>query len=188
MNQAIKEIPGWMGDEELEFLYNMVRDAPDDALIVEVGAWKGRSTAALYDAMHDEQTVCTVDTWLGQADLRHTSHSEVLAGDVFLEFLENMDELCMYPCWYKPGVPGGSYLRMFSADAATLFADGSVHRVFIDGDHNSVGEDADIWSPKLVPGGVLCGHDFHWTGVKGQLEARFQIAEVIGDLWIAKAA
>lgn len=183
------QIQGWMGDLELGWLHVMVQEAPDDALIVELGAWKGRSTGFLYDGMHHEQTVCTVDTWLGQADLRHTSHSEVLSSDVFLEFLDNMERLGEYPVWYEPGIPGGgpSYLRMFSVDAATLFDDGSIARVFIDSDHRAVGEDVDTWGPKLAPGGFFCGHDWGWEGVKEQLESRVTIVEVIGDLWVASS-
>ena len=181
------QIQGWMGELELGWLHAMVQDAPDDALVVELGAWKGRSTGFLYDAMHHQQSVCTVDTWLGQADLRHTSHSEVLHTDVFLEFLDNMECLGEEPVWYEPGIPGGgaSYLRMFSVDAATLFEDGSLYAVFVDSDHRAVGEDADTWRPKITPGGILCGHDWNWTGVKEQLEQRFNIKEVVGDLWVA---
>lgn len=185
MNQYIKEIPGWMGDEELDYLYDMVKNAPEDALIVELGAWKGKSTGALYTAIHDRQTVVTVDTWLGQADLRHTSHGEVLERDVFRDFLEHMAVLGVYPEWYAPGVMGACYLRMFSEDAATLFEDGTIHRLMIDSDHRTVGGDIDTWSSRLAPDAILCGHDWNWTGVKEQLEQRFPIAEVIGDLWVA---
>ncbi len=183
MNEAIRQIPGGMGDAELDFLYSLVKDAPPDALIVELGAWKGRSTAALYDAMHDDQTVCTVDTWLGQADIRHTDHHDVLDSDVFLEFLDNMLEY--RPIWYEPGLSGATYLRMFADDAATLFADRSVYAVNVDADHNEVGHDTDTWGPKIAPGGILCGHDWHWKGVQGQLQSRVTIKEIIGDLWVA---
>jgi len=180
------EIQGWMGDEELDYLYQLVVDAPDDAVIVELGAWRGRTTDRLYHAMHDEQSVCTVDTWLGQPDLRHTSHSDVLTVDIFLEFMENMQERNRFPLWWEPGLTGECYLRMLCDDAATLFTDGSVYAVIVDSDHRLVGHDVQVWSPKIAPGGILCGHDFAWEGVKEQLEPLVTIKEVIGDLWIAE--
>ncbi len=185
MNKPLGQIQGWMGDQELEYLYEMVLLAPDDAIIVELGAWKGKTTEYLYDAMHHDQIVCTVDTWLGQADLRHTSHGDVLQGDIFLEFMDNMEAQDVHPLWYEPGVPGATYLRMFCDDAATLFPYASIYAVIIDSDHRLVGNDVQKWSPKIAADGTLCGHDWAWEGVQEQLEPLISIQTVIGDLWIA---
>lgn len=185
MNEYIKEIPGWMGDSELEYLHNLVASAPADAIIVELGSWMGLSTGAEYTAIHDEQTVVAVDSWLGQADLRFGAHSEVTRMDVFLEFMKHMNTLEIYPKWYTPEIQGATYLRMMADDAATLFPDGSLYRVIIDSDHRAVGHDVDKWLPKLRPDGKFCGHDWNWEGVQEQLTQRLEIDTVIGDLWIA---
>lgn len=179
------EIPGWMGQPELNYLYNMVLQAPPDALIVELGAWKGLSTAALYEAMHDRQTVVTVDTWLGQADLREEAHHEVLERDVFLEFMYYMDQIGVQPIWWSPDQVGACYLRALSVDAATLFQDGSVAKLFIDCDHGAVGEDIDRFLPKMAPEAEISGHDWNWGNVKHQVEERLVVTDVIGDIWIA---
>ncbi len=184
MNEHVYTIPGWMGESELEYLHAMVRNAPPDAIIVELGAWKGRSTGALYEGIHHNQTVCTVDSWLGQEDLRFKEHSEVITSDVFLQFMSHMHELEIIPRWYTPFMKGPTYLRMLSDDAASLFVDGSLFRVIVDSDHRAVGHDIDKWSPKLRSGGRMCGHDWNWTGVKEQIEQRLVIAEVIGDFWV----
>ena len=186
MNERIRQIQGWMGDQELEYLYEMVVLAPDNAVIIELGAWKGKTTAYLYHAMHDDQIVCTVDTWLGQPDLRHTSHGEVMQGDIFLEFMENMKGLDVYPLWYESGVPGPTYLRMFCDDAALLFPERSIYAVIVDSDHNQVGNDVQVWSPKIALDGILCGHDWAWEGVQDKLEPLITIKQVIGDLWVAE--
>ena len=186
MDGRIYAIQGWMGDEELEYLHSTVKSAPNDALIVELGAWKGRSTAALYTALHDQQQVVTVDTWLGQPDLRHSSHGEVFAKDIFLEFLYCMESVGVYPRWYVADRQGAMYLRAHSVDAATLFADKSIYRLIIDSDHTAVGEDIDAWRQKVIDGGSIAGHDHSWGGVKEQVEARFPITAVVGDMWIAE--
>jgi len=179
------EIPGWMGKPELTYLYNMVIDAPPDALIVELGAWLGLSTAALYKGMHDRQTVVTVDTWLGQPDLREVDHHEALERDIFLEFLDYMSLIDIHLAWWTSDQVGACYLRMHSVDAASLFQDGSINRAFIDCDHRLVGTDIDVLLPKMAPDGEISGHDLNWGGVKEQVEQRIEITDVIGDIWIA---
>ena len=184
----LKKIPGWMGDAELDYLYNMVKYGPPDALFVEIGAWKGLSTGAMFKGIHGNQTVCTVDSWLGQEDLRFKEHSEVITSDVFLQFMNYMRELEVDPLWYTPFTKGPTYLRMLSDDAATLFEDGSIFRVIVDADHRAVGHDIDVWGPKVRVDGKICGHDWSWTGVQEQIEERLVIQEVIGDLWVAEGA
>lgn len=181
----IKKIPGWMDDAELEYLYKMVEDGPPDAIFVELGTWMGRSTCALYAGMHHDQRVVTIDSWLGQEDLRFGAHREITTSDVFLKFMNHMNRLGITPQWYTPGILGASYLRMLNDDAVNLFADKSIFRLMIDSDHRAVGHDIEIWSPKMRLDGKICGHDYNWEGVKEQLENHVIIREVIGDLWVA---
>ena len=63
-------------------------------------------------------------------------------------------------------------IRGFSAEAANEFSDGSLDVVFVDADHSYAGCKADIeaWYPKMVSGGIFCGHDYLdtktvWRGV-----------------------
>lgn len=64
-----------------------------------------------------------------------------------------------------------------SVAAAAGFADNSLDFVYIDADHSYDGVTADInaWLPKVVPGGVISGHDYlDWTSrkkVKGKFYA-----------------
>jgi len=58
-------------------------------------------------------------------------------------------------------------LRMFSVDAAKLFADDELDFVFIDGDHayKSVMEDITSWYPKVRSGGIIGGDDYWDKGL-----------------------
>lgn len=60
-----------------------------------------------------------------------------------------------------------------SAKVATKLPEGVFDFVYVDAahDYDSVKEDLDLWSKKVKPGGLICGHDYwqsgsSWPGVK----------------------
>lgn len=55
-----------------------------------------------------------------------------------------------------------------SRRASSLFEDGSIDFVFIDGDHslNHVSFDLLLWFPKVKLGGLVTGHDYNLASVK----------------------
>lgn len=56
---------------------------------------------------------------------------------------------------------------LLSIDAAFEVPDESLDYCFIDANHeyHFVKIDIEAWWPKIRPGGVLCGHDYHMEGV-----------------------
>ncbi len=184
MDQRIVNIEGWMEDACLEWLEGTIQILPSNALVVELGAWKGRSTGILFTTKGKDMTVVTVDTWLGQPDLRLNAHSEVLNNDIFLDFLKSMHLLGINPLWYKKDMPAGCYyLRMESTLAPYLFNDNSVDMIFIDSDHTRFGEDIDAWMPKVKSGGVISGHDYGWGGDKETIDTRVFVEGTVESLW-----
>lgn len=69
---------------------------------------------------------------------------------------------------------------MMSHDAAKRVKDGSMDFVFVDGDHtdNHPFEDIQDWTPKVRPGGLICGHDF---GHRDFPEVERAVREHFGD-------
>jgi len=59
-------------------------------------------------------------------------------------------------------------VRLPSVEAAKLFDDESFDTVFIDGNHfyEDVCADIDAWLPKVRKGGILCGDDYFYEGVR----------------------
>ena len=63
-----------------------------------------------------------------------------------------------------------------SVKAAKFIPDGACYMVFIDGDHSHAGVTADIraFLPKIMPNGLIAGHDyFSFPGVRSAVHAAF---------------
>lgn len=75
-------------------------------------------------------------------------------------------------------------LRMTSAEAAPQIADRSVGLVHIDGNHDraAVERDAELYLPKLVPGGFLVLDDASWDSIRPVAEALRSDLEVVFQL------
>ena len=139
-------------------LYRMlVENCRPDGTIVELGAWKGRSSAFLVVEAKNKSPnikIHIVDTWLGSGE-----HTAGMTDGLYEKFISNMSPL------------NGHYQahRMTTDEAAPLFEDGSLDAVFIDADHTYEAARRDIanWMPKVRKGGILAGHDYihTWPGV-----------------------
>jgi predicted O-methyltransferase YrrM len=149
-------VPGFMQPYELHWL---AENASNRNVVLEVGSWKGRSTKAM--ALVCPGTVYAVDHWDGSKDERSTTHSEVLVLGVdglFNLFKANLaDEIKS-----NKVIP----IREDSQAAAIRLEKERglrwVDMVFIDGEHTyeAVKKDIISWMPFVVPGGLLCGHDY----------------------------
>jgi hypothetical protein len=75
-------------------------------------------------------------------------------------------------------------LRMTSEEAAPQLADRSVGLVHIDGNHDraAVDRDAELYLPKLVPGGFLVLDDASWDSIRPVAEALRSDLEVVFQL------
>jgi predicted O-methyltransferase YrrM len=180
MDKRILDIHGWMDIQYLEWIQETINNLPDNSLIVELGAWKGKSTLAMLLAKKSNDILVTVDTWLGQPNLRTAEHRDSIRGDLFLEFMYNMP---IKPEWYSGQSEGFYYLRMESILASILFANKSVDFLFIDSDHTKFGEDIDAWYRKIKTGGIISGHDYNWPGAKEAIDDRIDVIGLDDMLW-----
>lgn len=77
--------------------------------------------------------------------------------------------VCKYLLWFHQV----KLLRLTSEQAVGLFPVHYFDMIFIDGDHTyeAVKKDYHLWKPKVRPGGILCGHDYHsYVGVKQAID------------------
>lgn len=77
--------------------------------------------------------------------------------------------VCGYMLWFHQV----KLLRLTSRQASVLFKPAYFDMVFIDGDHTkkAVTEDFHLWMPRVRPGGILAGHDYHsYIGVRQAID------------------
>jgi hypothetical protein len=136
----------------------MVKKFPSGSHFVEVGSWKGKSSAFMcVEIINSEKQIkfdC-VDTWKGSVE--HANYQEL--PHLYDIFKENM----------KPFEGYYTDLKMKSIDAAKLYEDESLDFVFIDASHEyeDVKDDITHWILKVKKGGILSGDDYsgYWGGV-----------------------
>ena len=158
MEHFYQDIQGWFDFEDI--YSEMVASAANGAKFVEIGSWKGKSSAymavEIANSNKDIKFYC-VDTWLGS--IEHAGFGEVMDDSLYNIFLDNM----------KPAAGYFEAVRMRSIEAASAISDKFFDFIFIDASHEYVDVLADLesWYPKLKTGGVLAGHDYEprWEGV-----------------------
>lgn len=159
LNHFWHRIQGW--PNQLPGLYqDVVSKFPDGSHFVEVGAWKGASTAAMaVEIINSGKNIKfdVVDTWLGDGTGAHSEDPAVIENRLYEEFLKNMSPVIDY---INP-------VRMTSIEAAALYEDNSLDFVSIDAahDYENVKNDILAWLPKVKPGGILAGDDYPYPGV-----------------------
>ncbi len=157
----------------------LVAACPPDGRIVEVGCWKGKSTAFLLVEAYNHSPkieVWAVDTWLGSEE--HAGEECVKNGTLYDEFLANV----------APVSKNLMTLRMTSLQGANFFPDASIDFVFIDAahDYESVKADIAAWTPKVKKGGTIAGHDYMcgWAGVDRAVAHAFNSVTYEDNCWV----
>lgn len=146
-------IEGWLSDAQGCALFQAAAATRGNGLIVEIGSWKGRSTAWLAaGARLAGARVYAIDP--------HTGSREDPDADTLAEFRANLA--------YAGVSDVVETLVMTSTEAARALP-GPVELLFIDGDHSyeAVRRDVELWLPRLIEGAVVMFHDVGTAGYSG---------------------
>ena len=179
-------IEGWMAESELKWLYNTAKRIPNGELIVDIGAWMGRSSAAIYLGAYGKNPVITIDTWRGSPD--EPEHDIAKTTDIFAKYRENIASLGISLSEFEsfPLENKCYYLVGDSLEVVEKFQDKSVAWLFYDGKHTTTGDNLDAWMPKVQDGGLLTGHDYFcfYEHIQQEIHKRFYIREIHHSIWV----
>lgn len=151
--QQLASLEGFTSMPELHFLAYMASQSPSTGLWVEIGAYKGRSTAWLIEAsqrLPHQPKVVSIDphmrdTWEPFSKVVRDFHLEERGLEIQRTFSSDAGA-----CWNRP--------------IAYLWIDGS-HR------YEDVLKDIDLFVPHVVPGGYIVFDDAHGGNFPGVEQA-----------------
>jgi predicted O-methyltransferase YrrM len=148
--QEINSISGWLTQREATILYELAKTVPSRQAIVEIGSWKGRSTACLARGAQDGRgaTVYAIDPHTGSHE--HRRGGKLV--DTYPAFLATLRRLNLL----RQVVP----LRKTAEEVARVF-DHPVGLLFVDGPHGliPVTIETKLWLGKVTDGGIVAFHD-----------------------------
>jgi len=169
-------IDGWMSETDLQFLYEEALKVPEDGVIVELGSWLGRSTAAIIMGAKT-RNIFSVDTWQGCG-------LELLSAKDRAYVLESFRYNMMTFTGFVPTI----YNRT-TDEASRNFTRKSIDLLFLDGDHlqPQVYRDLVTWLPKMKDNGIFAGHDWSNPNVRRAFHSVFSSVKQPelsdGDIW-----
>jgi predicted O-methyltransferase YrrM len=157
---AVADIEGFLLNVEGWVLQQLAARGPGVGAIVEIGSYQGRSTCWLANgtkAMGREK-VTAVDHFEGSPEhqLGAKCESPLITdqGSTFAAFKANIERMGFT-----------DYVQPIVASSAKAVQEwtGPIRLLFIDGDHSyeRAQEDFELWSPFVVPEGVMCFHDIN---------------------------
>jgi GR25 family glycosyltransferase involved in LPS biosynthesis len=155
---------------------SMVKRFQTNSKFVEVGSWKGKSSAFMAVEIANSNKhidFYCVDTWKGS--IEHQNNPDIK--NLYETFLHNMEPLKGY---FNP-------IRKSSIEAAKDFKDNSLDFVFIDASHEyeDVKNDIKAWLPKVKNGGILAGHDYYdFQGVSKAVQELLTNFKIIDYCWV----
>ena len=148
MFKRILEISRSYTEKELDWIYHIVRSIPSKGLALEVGLQEGISTAVIYLGLDAQSSFITIDTGAITVD----------KFDTFVTTVKNTTG--RYPIPFAVESLGFLFLRSSSRDASYLFKNNSIDFLYY-GDTTCLDEDLETWLPKIRPGGIVAGHNYH---------------------------
>lgn len=175
---SLASLQGLITPEIGDVLRSLAAEVPADQAIVEVGSFKGMSTAHLATGSKEGNgaPVFAVDAWdlPGNVYGKHGYSAPIVRE----EFETQLRRLRL---WTRVTV-----IQAFSTNAAAAWAGPPIGLLFIDGDHAEAAVRADVeaWTPHLAPDHVLVFDDIDTPrnpGVRAVVDTLDYSVEVVAD-------
>jgi hypothetical protein len=184
-----KSIDGWLTNTEALGLFYYSSLLPDNAVVVEIGTWKGKSTYCIAKGLRNGR-IFSVDPFdaSGEEESAVVYQDRKGEGSLLEQFQNRMQDLGVL----DRIVP----MKGYSSEFVGKFPE--IDFLFIDGDHSIDGCDFDFtnYAPYLKIGGYIAFHDFDekrdelgptWV-IKNKVlnSGHYKFQNLYNSLWIAK--
>lgn len=149
-------VPCYLAPQDIQFLFSMASQLPNNAAVLEVGSWMGGSSISIASGLFASRNlgakIYCIDTWTGSSE--HQDFDFIENDEMYEMFLTNIRDT--YADLLIESI------RTPSTEGAKLFKDDSIDIAFIDGDHTYEAclNDLEAWYPKIKAGGMVLGHDY----------------------------
>ncbi|MEG4285599.1 class I SAM-dependent methyltransferase [Microcoleus sp. A006_D1] len=158
IQSAVEAIEGFMVPGQEEYLFNKVKSLPNDAVVVEIGSYKGRSTVAMaYACIGTNIKIYCIDTWDGN-DIDFPDRN----------FLDIWQQNLQKNGLYEYVVPLQGYSNQVLSQWLELTNANKIDFIFIDGSHQflDVLKDFEQSFPLVKEDGWIAFHDIvpTWPG------------------------
>jgi predicted O-methyltransferase YrrM len=142
-----RQVPGWLGDGDVNVLYRLARTVPPGGTIVEIGSMHGKSACSIASVATDALIYC-FDFWPG---------NDIIASDEIIR-LNTIERFTEYTSRYPNIIP-----NKVSSNLDYGWDKPQIDMFFIDAAHTNPTdwESIEYWLPHIKSGGVICGHDYY---------------------------
>lgn len=133
---------------------DLIRQVPTGGICAELGVQRGYFSALIHYINRPRELVA-IDAWRHQPGPYDADRAN--------ETDEAQDELYRFVSDCFAVYPNVRVLRSLTHDAVSMFADAYFDLIYVDACHllDAVRQDLVDWYPKLKPGGLFAGHDYH---------------------------
>lgn len=151
--EQISDVEGWLTDEQARRLYDRTRELQNDARIVEIGSFRGRSLIVLASAAPVGVGIVSIDPHAGgDRGPQEIAPDQHLGDSDYHSYIDNLT---------NAGVADRvTHIRKTSGDAHGDVA-GNIDLLYIDGAHRygPARQDVNAWGDRVVDGGTMLIHD-----------------------------
>lgn len=165
MSRSVAELDGLITPEVGGLLAALAQNVPEGTAIVEIGSYRGKSTAYLAAAAPKDVSVYAVDPWelLNISEWCHWCPARMQP--TLAQFIEQLESVGLAHRVVA--------VQDFSVFAADNYAGPPISLLYIDGDHSreAVAVDFYSWYPHLAPVATVVFDDYGVTYNPGVKEA-----------------
>ena len=166
-----QKVEGWFSERDATLYEYIASVMPDGFRMLEVGAYKGRSTLCMIDKCKKagkKPLIDIVDNFEGDIHIGFN--------DSYADFMSNLRKDMDYI--------GNIYIgeSPYISSNIPFYYD----FIFIDASHDyhSVKADISTWKEFLNEGGMIGGHDYQWASVNKAVKEIFPKIKVFGTCWL----